>query len=250
MPLPRFVVGIVAITGTLGALSSCESSDAVHTGRSGEPTPASDQRPPSPDIVSFQDTMAQRIAAPSRANGYRPLQDYLTNRRWGSSEVDSVPVSELVAIGRIVAVDRGRGGLPDGTYSDFDHPDAIWRTIHFRLEVNEVIGNSKLGEPRSVDVGLAIGPDLAFATVVQGLTDMDEILLFLERSPVFGYDDNRFGILLDGGLLAAVSQAGSISLPFLTPADASLVLASASTVGALEVEAAEPPQIVDPRTGG
>lgn len=250
MPLPRVVVGIVAMTCTLGALSSCESSDVVHTGRSGEPTPASDQRHLSPDMVSFRDAMAQRIAAPSRANGYRPLQDYLTNRRWGSSAVDSVPVSELVAIGRIVAVDRGRGGLPDGTYSDFDHPDAIWRTVHFRLEVNEVIGNSKLGEPHSVDVGLAIDPELGFDTVVVGLTAMEEVLLFLERSPVFAYDSDRFGIIFDGGLLATVSQTGAISLPLVPPADAELVLSSADTVGELEAEAAEPPQIVDPPAGG
>ena len=192
--------------------------------------------------------LRERAEAGSRLSPpYRSLAELLPNTKYQWPDAEPRALTEAAVVGRITEVVRGRGFiLPDGdapssTPVDFEHPDALWRTVHATVEVEQTIGG--LLPSADVVTGFAFGPRPSFAEIEAGLMSMGRVLLFLNRSPVFDYDARVLGTAADGELLGLVDAEGQISLPAASPAYQSL-LDGARTLHDLAAAARRPERVI------
>lgn len=94
--------------------------------------------------------------------------------------------------------------------------------------------------------GIGASPD--FESIRQGILALGDVVLFLERSPVFAYDPAVFGIIEDGGLLADL-QGTTITLVALTGDQASAIGATGLQLDDLHQAAARPGLVVLDESG-
>ncbi|MGH9156714.1 MAG: hypothetical protein ACRD1K_12960 [Acidimicrobiales bacterium] len=154
--------------------------------------------------------------------------------------VDSKParsLAEAVVLGTISKVEPGKGFVvdavdsPSGQVVDFADPKALWRSFHLIVSVRESLGG--ISVPDTVRVGIAFDGASDVKAVEQGLMALGDVLLFLERSPVFAYDPGLYGIVEDGALLATLDARGQIRLPAKDADEAASLLTGGNTLEAL-----------------
>ena len=108
-----------------------------------------------------------RALAPEDGGGHggappawRSIEDLLPNVHYRGPESFDGPSAESVVVGRFTAVEKGRGWRGtendeqvdghDGAETSFDDPQALWRTLHARFEVESVVAGVPPG--RSLEV--------------------------------------------------------------------------------------------------
>jgi hypothetical protein len=93
----------------------------------------------------------------------------------------------------------------------FDSPDALWRTVHVTLDVDEVLSGEIPNGSGQITVGLGIGDVNADeAHIRDGLVALGRTVWFLrDDSPVFAYDRTLYSDIEDGRLVAPVASDGT-----------------------------------------
>lgn len=194
------------------------------------------------------EALAARQQSGTGSSVFRDVSELTVNHLYQVGDKTPAPVTTAVIRGRIAEVAQGRafavpgGDAPDGTLTDFDDGDAQWRTFHLTVNVAEAISGDVPGA--AVVVGLAFGPAAELDTVRKDLLAMGEMVFFLERSPVFGYDPTVYGIVGDGSLLATVSETGQLALPVLDSERERSLLSRGGTLTELRAIAKEPPVVI------
>jgi hypothetical protein len=159
-----------------------------------------------------------------------------------------VPASDLVVVGRITKVAKGIGfeGHRDAAGTavtvPFDDPAAKWKTLHLDVQVSKQWGEP-LDRGRPLRVALSFYPDEDIGKFEAGLRSLGKVVLFL-KSPVAAYEESLLGILMNGGMVAAVGEDGELSLPFLKSDDAEQYLKGVETLDKLERAANGPERVV------
>jgi hypothetical protein len=179
---------------------------------------------------------------------YENLTGLLANTLYRAGDRPAAPVTVAVVTGRFLDLEPGRafaveGDAPDGTEVAFESAAAQWRTMHARLRVDEVISGDVPG--MEITVGLVFWPKSTLDPIRQDLLDLGPVVVFLDRSAVFGYDPTVFGVVLDGGLVAPIDATGGLSLPALEPVEAERLLRGSTSVASLKAQARMPPTVID-----
>lgn len=174
---------------------------------------------------------ARNEAAGRGPSWFKALDELLPNTVYQHPNGERETLTDLVVVGRIVEVEEGigfvvpDGDAPSGQPTSFDDPKALWRTVHFRVDVDQTAGGGQ--RPRSVRVGLAFGVDGEFAKVAAGLQGLGRVVLFLQRnSPVLAYDPTLYSVVEDGSFIATVGSDGTLALPVIDGERASQLLSS------------------------
>lgn len=158
------------------------------------------------------------------------------------------PLTEAVVLGRVVAVEPGRGfwisgeDAPDGIETTFQDPRALWRTVHVHVDVQSVLSGSVPGD--RIVVGFAFGPQTPLSRVRDGFEAFGDVLFFLNRSPVFAYDTSLYGVVQDGAVVGVVDGDGRIQLPAMEDDEAAQLLRGSSTVDQLRSAVRGPERVV------
>lgn len=199
---------------------------------------------PATDVLT---EMRGRQEGAASVRPFDSLADLLDNTHYQMGEAPARPLTEAVIVGQVTDVQPGRAftdetdDAPDGTETDFGDPDAIWRSVHVSIKVETVVSGAVV-EP--VVVGFAFDPRLSVEDIRAQFVGFGSVLLFLNRSPVFDYDPEVYGTVLDGALLGVVDDEGHIALPLVDRQDAKGLLREASSVEELEAAAEGPERLV------
>ena len=197
--------------------------------------------------VSLVEALRSRHQVADAAAPYRDVAELLGNTTYRIGSLSPVARTEAVVRGRVTDVGEGRAfeaegeDSPGGTRIQFDDPQAQWRTFHAVVEVAEVISGSAAD---TITVGLALGPDLEVETVRRDLVGLGELVLFLDRSPVFAYDVGVHGTVGDGAFLATLDSQGRMGLPVLTVEESAQLLAGVETIDDLRAAARDPAVVI------
>ena len=198
---------------------------------------------PSEPEVGAVEALRARHESASRIAVYRDLTELLGNTKFQVGSQAPAALTVAVVRGRVTDVTGGRAftvegnDAPSGTLTDFDDSRALWRTFHATFDVAEVISGTANAP---VTVGLAVGPKVTVDTVRRDLVAMKEVVVFLERSPVFEYDNTILGVVSDGALIAQVDAEGNLTLPVMDAHESASTLARASSLDKLRAAARGP----------
>lgn len=199
-------------------------------------------------VEHLAEALGARHEAAAGARPFDSVVDVLPNTHYQRPDGTTEPLTELVVVGRITDVAQGRGfyvegdDAPGGIETSFEDPRALWRTVHAQVAVESVLPPGP--ELQSVVVGLAFGSGTPFEVPAEGLPALGDVVLFLQKSPVFAYDPQIYGIVQDGALLADVGAGGELSLPALDDSEEAELLTPASTVEGLRAAAKAPRRVV------
>ena len=182
----------------------------------------------------------------SRAVDHRTLVDLLPNVEYQLADGRLVHLTDLVVLGRVIGVEPVAGfvseddeGLPDGAEVPFDDPDALWRTVHLTVEVEQSIGTD------------GVAPDVATVELPfhdlpeelprwrSGLQSLGRAVFFLART-TSDHDLPRHRLIEVNDLLATVDDEGRLDLPVLSAARARSLLAATPTLDSLVAAGREP----------
>lgn len=197
------------------------------------------------------DVIVQMRARHDAAGGSRPFDSIgrlLSNTEYKMPGDPARPLTEAVVIGEVVDVVPGRGfrvegnDAPGGLETEFDDPRALWRTVHVSVQVDTLLSGAVKESP--VVVGFAFDPSTSFEDVEEQFRSIGEVLLFLNRSPVFAYDDLVYGTVMDGALLGVIGEDDNIQLPVLENDEEAGLLKGASTLEQLRAAGQEPHQVI------
>lgn len=120
--------------------------------------------------------------------------------------------------------------------------EANWKTVHLDVLVLDDIGGTGVGKRVTVGVAFSIEEDME--TFAKGLVAAGPLVYFLtSESPVFAYDSRLFGIVEDGGMIAAITPSGSLSLPGADPVAAEELRPETSTLDSLRAAAKVPKSV-------
>lgn len=188
---------------------------------------------------------------------YRSARDLLSNVRYAAGNGPGAPLTDAVVVGTVRDVSPGYGfavpsspaeeALPgDGVEVAFDSPDALWRTVHLTIDVEQVLSGDVAPDTRQVAVGLAIGNGTVDdRRLEEGIMALGKTVWFLRSgSPVFSYDPSLYSDVEDGALIAEVAPDGRLSFPMLDPDGASAALLGRPTLAQLRDAADAPARIV------
>lgn len=138
-------------------------------------------------------------------------------------DIDSVDVA---VVGEVIDVDEGRSSTwsADGenrSEVEFGSSEAMSSTYHLQIKVSDVVGSptSSVAPGDTVRVGLALDPDLTLKDVERDFLGLDGAVFFLQRTPVFSYEEDLFGIAEDGALVAIPGEDGQLDFPMLSNSD-------------------------------
>lgn len=188
-----------------------------------------------------------RHHAGAGATPFRDVSELLGNHRFQAGDKIPEPLTVAVVRGTVSSVEDGRAfkvegsDAPSGTVTDFDDEQALWRTFHATVETVETLSGTV---PKTITVGLAFGPDATREKVESDLTAMGDVVFFLTRTPVFGYDSSVYGTVGDGAYLATVDDQGKLALPVLDPAEAHTMLSNGGTIADLRAKAKGAPVVI------
>ncbi len=196
---------------------------------------------------------------------FASLADMLPNVAYQVPGGTAAPVTDLVVVGEVTSVDEGAGFRPvsesveqredgDGIETDFDDPEALWKTVEFTVKVSDVLGPGPNGtdtELSEVRVGLAIDGADDFELISTGLRALGPSAFFLmEDSAVFAYDPGLFSVVLNGSMVATIGDDGALSLPFKDPEEAAALLETVGTLSELEAAAEMEPKVIQLEPNG
>jgi hypothetical protein len=190
-----------------------------------------------------------RQDAAGSGHPYENLSELLDNTRYTVGDRPPHPATVAVVTGRFLSLAPGRAfsvegdDAPDGAEIGFDSPDALWRTMHARFAVDQVISGSVSGH--EITVGLAFPAQSDLDPIRKDLLDLGPVALFLDRSPVFGYDATVYSVVLDGGLIAPIDAMGRLSLPALAASEEEKLLRESRSVEALKARARGPQTVIE-----
>jgi hypothetical protein len=186
-------------------------------------------------------------AADSGSRPFDSLDDLLGNVVYKMGDEPAAPLTDAVIVADIIDVSPGSGfriegnDAPGGIETGFDDPRALWRTVHVKVSVVSTVSGSVGDEPL---VGLSFGPDTPIGDIDRELRSLGQVLLFLNRSPVFAYAPEVYGTVMDGALVGTVRSDGSIRFPVLESEDEKALLHEVSTIDELEAAGDGPKRLV------
>lgn len=217
------VIG-VGVFLTLGAVVAAWATDS----------PSGHSHESSATVISH---LRNRYEAVSGARPFNSLDDLLDNVRYSGPGRETRPMTEAVVVGEVTDVSRGMGFYvegndgPTGIETDFDDARVLWRTVHLTVDVEETLSGATQ-DP--VTVGFAFGSAITFEQIQRDFLSYGSVLLFMQRGqPVFDYDENVYGTVMDGALLGLVDSDGSFSLPLLEDMEAAALMKRTESVDAL-----------------
>ncbi len=190
---------------------------------------------------------------------YGSLEDLLGNVRYRTDSSATAPATDLVVVGNVISVEQGRGYravkpgddparvLGDGFEVGFDDLAALWRTLHLKIRVTEVLTGDRARTGDIVTVGESINGSASTDAdrAVRGFEALGRTIWFLESgSPVYAYDRSIYAVLRSGGLLAPVSEEGTIKLPLAGDVGLEQPLEAVPTLDELRAAAARPSRVV------
>lgn len=138
--------------------------------------------------------------------------------------------SQLVVVGTFTSVTPGRGfswdhsqlGEERRVELEYGHEEAWINTIHVAFAVEEVIGKEadvELERGSEIQVGLALSGPVDFTAVKKELAGLGRVVVFLNRSAVFDYERDLWGILEDGAFIGRVDPEERIEFLILDETD-------------------------------
>jgi hypothetical protein len=205
------VVGLIAIAGAVVLVGGSDSSPEHSRGSRAT-------------VISH---LHARYDASAGARPFNSLDDLLDNVRFSMPGRQTRPMTDAVVVGKVTEVSKGMGFYVEGNdgatgiETDFDDPRVEWRTVHLTLAVERTLSGSN---ETPVTVGFAFGNAIPFDQIRHDFLSYERVLLFLQKGqPVFDYNPNVYGTIMDGALLGLVGSDGSISLPVLGDGAAELM---------------------------
>jgi hypothetical protein len=197
------------------------------------------------------DHLKTRLSAFTRLRPvYRSADEVLGNVRYVQGDSPARALTDAVIVGAIRDVTPGYGFADPSTGAEgemvgdavrvpFDSPEALWRTVHLTIDVDEVVSGHIPNGSRQIRVGLAIGNINADeGQITEGLAALGSTVWFLRNdSPVFAYDSTLYSDLEDGRLIAPVASDGSLLFPMLEEGDPAEVALRGTTLSQLRAAA-------------
>lgn len=189
---------------------------------------------------------------------YRSAADLLGNVQFADGDRQPKALTQAVVVGRITDVQPGVGfadpasgveGKPlhDGIMVPFDSKDALWRTVHLTLDVDEVLSGIPTDTKR-IRIGLAIGNVNADEQHIRdGLIALGQTAWFLQRDywPGFSYDKTLYSDIEGGRLIAQVMPDDRLVFPMLEQDDPSAAAVRDTTLAQLRDAADRPMRTVE-----
>lgn len=176
---------------------------------------------------------------------YRTLDEALPNVTYLRPDRGPATVTDLVVVGKIVDVEKGRGFVvhgndaPDGIPSDFNAKNARWWTVHATVAVERTLGSTET--PEQVTVSLPLDFPKEFDTMAGGLKGLGRVAFFLDKdSPLGAYDPSVTIVIESHALIATVAGDGTLALPFIDQEKASKLLSGVPRLADLEGRARQP----------
>ena len=137
------------------------------------------------------------------------------------------PVSDLLAVGRVVSVKAGHSfSWPDGPQIEgepptrvehkFNSPDAWVSTVHIALSIDESVAAAGTFQGLSeVSFGLTLPSPADIEGLERDLREAHSVVAILERNArsAFDYDSALLGVLGYGMFLGTADPAGSVTFP-------------------------------------
>lgn len=230
------------------------ASITVGCGSSSDATDASSDHARSYTI----DHLKARMSAFTRlAPVYRSADELLGNVRFVRGGEEAQALTDAVVVGTIVDVAPGYGfadpatgatgeRIGDGIQVPFDSEDALWRTVHLTLNVDEVLSGEIPNGTEQIRVGLAIGNvNTDEAHIRDGLKALDRTVWFLQQgSPVFAYDHSLYADIEDGRLIAQVTPDDRLAFPMLEQHNPSAAAMTDTSLAELREAARQPVRTV------
>jgi hypothetical protein len=249
---------------TAGSVLLVLASTAAGCGTSSEGTPnAAMQSASTPERAHAReyaiDHLKTRLSASYRIQPvYRDAEELLTNVRFAEDGGRAESIANAVVVGTIGSVTPGYGFadpangakgelMGDGIRVDFDSPDALWRTVHLTVDVDEVVSGDLPDGTDEIRVGLAIGnTNTDEAHIRDGLKAMGRIVWFLRKgSAVFAYDPTLYADVEDGRLIAQLTADDHLVFPMLEKGDPSATALSGAALAELRQAADQPTRTVE-----
>jgi hypothetical protein len=128
-------------------------------------------------------------------------------------ELLTEPNSDLLVIqGTVTAVDRGIGmswtfddDAEQRHLTDFNDPQAVVRSVHVTMTIDRLLAGSD--DATDVRFGLIIDEPEQHDTLADGLTG-EPFVAFLTRSELWDYENDLYGVMVDGTLLCRPEDEG------------------------------------------
>lgn len=178
---------------------------------------------------------------------YRDITEVFPNVEFKAPGEPAIRYSNVLARGTIVDVSPGYGFVvddsddPTGIRVEFDNKDALWKTVRLDFKVTSPLSPG-VSAGDVLHVGYALNGDADFITIKQAFMSLGDVVLPLDRSPVFGYADELYGIAGNGSLFLSIDSDGTVSLPALDSSEEARMLAPAETLPEVQIAASAPPQ--------
>lgn len=128
----------------------------------------------------------------------------------------------------------------------FDSKDALWRTVHLTLDIEEVLSGEIPSDTKQVAIGLGIGNvNTDEQHIRDGLIALGQTVWFLQRDrwPGFSYDPSLYSDIEAGRLIAQVKPDDTLSFPMLEAGPSAIALRG-TTLAELREAAARSPKVV------
>lgn len=169
----------------------------------------------------------------------------------GRSDDEPEPVTPLVVVGHVVEVSAGRAWAPgpnsissDGTEVPFDHPRALWKTVHAEVAVDEVLADPEDADRSSVTVQFTLNGYEDLAAAEAQLVDGQRLVLPLYQWAGTDYRPDMWSVGTGGApLVAEVDDEGRLSLPCAPDGEEERLLRDTSTLGQLRAAVDDPVRV-------
>ncbi len=202
----RFVSLLISLVLLVAA---CGSPSIVST----EPAVSNSD---SPEFVAAMEMIQARSGGVLYLRPYESLEELMPLVTFEVPGSGSFHPVDAVVLGTVTSyeegpwfsnsMDSGSGQVTVGS------EEASWKTVHLTIQVIEDIGDTNVGKKVKVGVAFSIEEDMEI--FANGLVAAGPLVFFLtSESAVFSYDSDLYGIVEDGGMIAAISPNGTLSLP-------------------------------------
>lgn len=202
------------------------------------------------NLAYFVDTQSERGSSVSWITNYTSPGEALPNTSFLHPDGTRTTPSDAVVVGRVAKVNKGYGWVwpdgaddaPSGIQAKFDHPRAVWKTVHLDLMVEGVVAGRQV---KTFRVGMAIDGDTDFEKFAAGIQEMGSAVWFLVKaSPVFDYDQRLWSVVEGGAMIARLGSDGSLSFDLLEASRNAAYTGEAPTLDALQALADAPGRVI------